>query len=130
VCAIGYKCVGDDAGAMSCESEKVSGEACTFGRRECAGFCTLGGVCDVVAAEGERCGFIRQEPDGPSEASTCGAGLFCQVESTDPQEAFCRNQVPLGETCPNGISGSACQEAETVTYCATDTSNECSSCGG
>jgi len=126
VCAVGFTCAMGEAGLpASCQKEKLSGEACTFGRGECAGFCTKEGICDVTAEEGESCSFIKLEPDGPTESGTCGAGLFCYLESDDPPEYVCRSQAALGDPCLPSASGNACQELNSVTYCASDVCMSC-----
>jgi hypothetical protein len=127
-CELGFACVQDESGTGSCQTAKRPGEACTVGRQECAGFCSLAGVCELAADEGERCGFLQSDPYPASESATCGAGLFCHLEVDDPPEAFCRSQVALGETCPNSLSGSACQEGDTVIYCSGGSERECVSC--
>jgi len=121
-CAEPYRCVEDDSGAGTCVRTKLVGEACTFGLRECRGYCAPEGSCRVTAREGEACGTLASTTGDRSETVTCGAGLFCDRGSAADSEGSCRAQVPIGATCPETrVSGDPCQQGDTLTYCDAET---------
>jgi len=101
-CERGFRCqpsqAGGDGTCVHPPYKKV-GEACTFGLSECAGYCSLDGVCEALAHEDEPCGTLDDESGELSETIRCGVGFFCGVVSFDPSEWACVPQVPLEQSC-------------------------------
>jgi hypothetical protein len=128
VCALGFTCLQPDGGEGTCTRIKAVGAPCTLGLRECAGYCSPEGTCQVVAGEGESCGSLPDSTGAGAEYATCGAGLFCDRLSLETSDAVCRPQLPLGATPPATIAtGSACEERDTRTFTDPDT-RRCATC--
>ncbi|HET7545335.1 MAG TPA: hypothetical protein VFK05_35960 [Polyangiaceae bacterium] len=64
-----------------------------------------------------------------SEGVTCGAGLFCNWESSGSVEGVCRRRAALGESCSTSIvEGNSGQGSDSITRCDSNAGNTCVSC--
>lgn len=96
-CAAGLRCLGDE-GERTCVLPKAVGAPCTYGEGECAGQCSLDGVCEISADEGEPCGNPIHPVTQRREGLSCARGLTCDTEAE-----VCRPRPQPGAECSRQV---------------------------